>query len=449
VKTLLSESFLKNIYKKIEEPEKSRNKYFLSKNINRQPVHVVYGGADKFKFDISAKLGRIALKTLDEYADNHRTFFEALGLADYKFSNVVYERLIEKLKKEPVEDFRIDFEDGYGIKSNDEEDKSAELTAIETAKGIFENSLPPFFGIRIKPLTNDFKERAIRTLDIYLTTLLSETKGNLPKNFLITLPKITFPEHVSVLVELLKQLEEKNSLPEGSLKFEMMIETPQVIINQKGECGIPALISASEGRCFAAHFGAYDFTSSLDLAAKNQLLDHPLCDFVRNVMKIAFADSGIFLSDGATNILPVPKFRNDPNKVGTDEEKKINLEIIFKAWKTSFEDIRHSLNSGFYQGWDLHPAQIPVRYASVYSFFLEELESATKRLHGFIDKAAQISLSGNIFDDAASAEALLNFFIRGLNCGALTKTEVKQTGLTIEELRTKSFLKILESRKYL
>ena len=446
MKTLLSESFLKNIYKKIGEAEKSRNKYFHSEINNRQPVHVVYGGADKFRFDISAKLGRIALKTLEEYANNHKTFFEALGLRDYTFSNLVYERVIEKLKREPVEDYRIDFEDGYGIRPDNEEDKSAELTALETAKGINENSLPPFFGIRIKPLTNDFKERAVRTLDIYLTTLLSETKGKLPDNFLITLPKITFPEQVSVLVELLKQLEEKNFLPEGSLKFEIMIETPQVIINQKGECGIPALISASQGRCFAAHFGAYDFTSSLDITAKNQFLDHPLCDFVRNIMKIAFADTGIFLSDGATNILPVPKYRND-NLI--DEEKRINRETIFNSWRISFKDIRHSLISGFYQGWDLHPAQIPIRYAAVYSFFLEELESAVKRLKSFIKKEAQVSLAGNIFDDAASAQALLNFFIRGFNCGALTEDDIKQTGLTIEELKTKSFLKILESRNYL
>ncbi len=446
MKTLLSESFLKNIYKKIEEAEKSQEKSFLSENISRQPIHVVYGGADKFKFDISTKLGRIALKTLNEYADNHKDYFEALGLTDYEFSKVVYERVIEKLKREPVEDFRIDFEDGYGIRSNDEEDKSAEFTAIETAKGMNENSLPPFFGIRIKPLTNDFSERAIRTLDIYLTTLLTETKGKLPDNFLITLPKISFHEQVTFLVELLQELEVKNSLPEGSLKFEMMIEVPQNILNQKGECGLPTLISISEGRCFAAHFGAYDFTSSLDITAKNQSLDHPLCDFVRNVMKIAFADSGIFLSDGATNILPVPKFKSESL---IDEEKKINCEIVFNAWRTSFKDIRHSLRSGFYQGWDLHPAQIPVRYAAVYSFFLEQLETSAKRLKSFMEKAAQVSLSGNIFDDAASAQALLNFFIRGLNCGALTEEDVKQTGLTIEELKTKSFLKILELRNYL
>ena len=407
---------------------------------------MVYGGADKFKFDTAAKLGRIALKTLEEYADNHKTFFEALGIDNFKLSETIYERIIDKLKKEPVEDFRIDFEDGFGIRPNEEEDKWAELAAKETAKGIKENSLPPFFGIRIKPLTNEFKERAIRTLDIYLTTLLFETKGRLPNNFLITLPKIENSEEVKIFIDLLKELEEKNSLPEGLLQFEMMIETPQVIINEKGDCRLPELISTSEGRCFAAHFGAYDFTSSLHITAKNQSLVHPLCNFARNIMKIAFADSGIFLSDGATNILPIPKFKKENL---SKEELKANRKIIFNAWKTSFNGIQNSLQSGFYQGWDLHPAQIPVRYAAVYFFFLNELEDAANRLSKFINKAAQVSLSGNTFDDAASAQALLNFFIRGFNCGAIKENEINKTGLTLEEIKTKSFNKILESKKYL
>jgi len=440
MKTSLEKNFLRDLYKRITSDEIT----LTSNNISRQPVHVVYGGADKFKFDVSAKLGKFALKTLTEYAGNYRAFFEALGNPVSDISETVYERIIEKLKREPVEDYRVDFEDGFGTRPDEEEDKSAEFVARETAKGIFENSLPPFFGIRIKPLTNEFKERAVRTLDIYLTTLLSETSGKLPYNFLVTLPKITSAGQIAVLVELLKKFEEINSLPKGSIKFEMMIETPQVIFNEKGEYGLHALISASEGRCFAAHFGAYDFTSSLDISAKNQTLDHSICNFVRSVMKIAFAGTGMFLSDGATNILPVPKFRNENL---TDEEKKINRELIFKAWRTSFKDINHSLNSGIYQGWDLHPAQIPVRYAAVYSFFLDELRSASERLRNFIYKAAQVSLSGNVFDDAASAQALLNFFARGLNCGAFTDAEIKQTGLTSEEIKTKSFVKILESGK--
>jgi len=63
----------------------------------------------------------------------------------------VYNRVLEKLKREPVEDFRIDFEDGYGNRPDAEEDGHAESAALEVARGMQEGSLPPFIGIRIKP----------------------------------------------------------------------------------------------------------------------------------------------------------------------------------------------------------------------------------------------------------------------------------------------------------
>lgn len=414
----------------------------LNNKINRQPVHVVYGGAHIFKSDTIQKLGRIALNTLTEYANDHSTFAKVLGINE-NYCKIVYNRVTEKLKTEPVEDFRIDFEDGYGVRTDKEEDESAESTARETAKALLNSSLPPFFGIRIKPLTGDLRKRAKRTLNIFLTTLIKETKRKLPDNFLVALPKVTNKKDVSTLVELINALEKKLSLPKRSVKIEVMIETPEILFNKKGTFVLPSLIKASEGRLFSAHFGAYDFTSSLEITAKHQTLDHPLCDFVRNLMKTGFADSGVFLSDGATNILPVPKFKGDTL---TEKQKEINIQTVHNAWKKSFEDIRRSLSFGFYQGWDLHPAQIPVRYAAVYSFFLEELENATERLKGFIDKAARVSLAGNVFDDAASAQALLNFFVRGLNCGAITEEEIKRTGLTVEEIRTKSFVKFIELR---
>ena len=94
-----------------------------------------------------------------------------------------------------------------------------------------ENSLPPFIGIRIKPLTEELKTRAIRTLDLFITTLLNKTKGELPKNFVVTLPKITVPEQVNALVQLFDSLEAKTGLSPGFLKMEIMIETPQSILD--------------------------------------------------------------------------------------------------------------------------------------------------------------------------------------------------------------------------
>jgi hypothetical protein len=105
------------------------------------------------------------------------------------------------------------------------------------------------------------------------------------------------------------------------------------------------------------------------------------------------------------------------------------------------------LVGGFYQGWDLHPAQLPVRYAAVYSFFLEGLGAASTRLKNFIEKAAQATRVGEVFDDAASGQGLLNFFLRGISCGAITEGEAQKAGLTLAELQTRSFLKILEGRR--
>ncbi|MBL4578327.1 MAG: hypothetical protein JKX74_07635, partial [Flavobacteriales bacterium] len=109
--------------------------------------------------------------------------------------------------------------------------------------------------------------------------------------------------------------------------------------------------------------------------------------------------------------------------------------------------IRHSLLHGFYQGWDLHPGQLAIRYAAVYTFFLESYDEAALRLKNFIEKAGQATLVGDVFDDAATGQGLLNFFLSAMNCGAITEDEVMATGLTLEEIRTRSFLKILEGRK--
>jgi hypothetical protein len=88
------------------------------------------------------------------------------------------------------------------------------------------------------------------------------------------------------------------------------------------------------------------------------------------------------------------------------------------------------------------------RYAAVYSFFLESLDAASERLRNFIAKAAQATLVGEVFDDAATGQGLLNYFLRAINCGAITAAEAQaQTGLTPEELRSASFVKILDGRK--
>ncbi len=433
---------------------------FSGDSAARQPVHTVYGGAQIFKADTIQKLGSTALNSLKEYAPNAATFAKALGLhATSSEHKILYNRITEKLKREPVEDFRIDFEDGYGNRLDAEEDFHAGFTGEETAKAMNNGTLPPFFGIRIKPFTEDFKSRSIRTLDIFVSTLLENTSGKLPDNFVVTLPKVQIPEQVTALVELFEMLELKNNLPRGSLKLEIMIETPQSIINSKGECALSSLANAARGRCVAAHFGVYDYTASMNITAAYQSMDHAACDFARSMMKVSLAGTGIWLSDGATNVLPVGPHRVGKNglrlkessdslrKQLTAKQKKENREAINRAWRLAFAHTTHSLKNGFYQGWDLHPAQLPVRYAAVYAFFRDGLETMSYRLKTFVGKAAQATLIGDVMDDAATGQGLLNYFLRGIACGAVTEGEATATGLTVEEIRMRSFAKILQHRK--
>jgi hypothetical protein len=203
------------------------------------------------------------------------------------------------------------------------------------------------------------------------------------------------------------------------------------------------------GRCVAAHFGTYDYTAGRGITAAHQHMTHYACDFAREVMQVALAGTGIWLSDGATNILPVPihPAKDGPSSLSAAEITE-NRRAVHQAWKLHFEHIRHSLVNGFYQGWDLHPAQLVTRYAAVYSFFLESLDAASERLRNFIEKAAQATLVGEVFDDAATGQGLLNYFLRAINCGAISAGEAqKLTSLTTAELQSASFVKILDGRK--
>lgn len=411
----------------------------------RQAVHTVYGGAHLFKADSTGKLGAVALRSLREYAPNAAELSRILGEKwEPAFADKLYARIVEKLTREPVEDFRLDYEDGYGNRVDSEEDEHAKQGARQVAAGMLAGTLPPFIGIRIKPFNEDLRDRAIRTLDIFISTLVKETGGKLPENFVVTLPKVQLSAHVTAAAAILTMLEEKLGLENGSIPIEPMIETPQSIIDRHGNCPLLGMVQAAEGRCRSVHFGVYDYTASSGITAAYQAMGHPTCDFARAHMIVSLAGTGVHISDGATNILPVAPHRGDGL---TEEQIAINLAAVHGAWKLGYDDNLHSLENGIYQGWDLHPAQLVARYAAVYSFFLQGLEAASGRLKAFVEKAALASLFGDVFDDAATGQGLLNFFLRGIACGAITEAEALETGLTLEEIRSRSFYKILTGRR--
>jgi citrate lyase beta subunit len=402
----------------------------------RQPVHTVYGGAHLFKADTAPRLGALALRALEQHAPDPISFAGALQLAvpdgidPFHHATEIYERVTAKLRREPVEDFRIDFEDGYGNRPDAEEDAHAASAARAVADGARAGTLPPFLGIRIKTLSNELAGRSLRTLDIFIATLAKAMDGRLPPGFVVTLPKIMVAGQVRALARALAALEKAHGLPDHSLRFELMVETTPSIFDHAGRLALPALIALGDSRISAAHFGTYDYTASCNITAAHQSMTHPACDFAKQVMQVALAGSGITLSDGATNVMPVG-----------------GRDTVHHAWHLHFQQARHSLMQGFYQGWDLHPAQLASRYAAVYSFFLEGLGPASERLRNFVGKAAQATLVGDVFDDAATGQGLLNYFLRALNCGAIDETQALATGLTREELRTRSFVRIMKARR--
>ena len=482
MKTSLSPESLTELADGLRGGNEDFMRHFPGETGRRQPVHTVYGGAHLFKADSAKRLGSLAQRALDQFAPDFLTFAKAVDLpgvhelpqtADDAMDLVsllkneperarkekksawlaytIYKRVTEKLQREPVEDFRIDFEDGYGNRPDAEEDGHAVSAATETAEGSRDGTLPPFIGIRVKPFNEELHARSIRTLDIFVSTLVDLNNGRLPDNFVVTLPKITHALQVSTLAALLSQLEKQTGLAEGSLKFEMMIETTQSIINHYGEINLPMLLVAADGRCVAAHFGTYDYTAGCNITAAHQHMLHPACDFAKHMMQVSFAGTGIWLSDGATNIMPVAPHRfTEGGPPLTQEQIEENREVVHRAWRLHYDHIRHSLTNAFYQGWDLHPAQLPTRYAAVYAFFLESLEAASERLQNFVEKAAKATLVGDVFDDAATGQGLLNYFLRAINCGAITEAEaVELSGLTLPELRSASFVKILKNRQAL
>jgi citrate lyase beta subunit len=404
----------------------------------------MYGGAHLFAPDTSVRLGAIALGTLRDYAPEPATLAAALGLRP-DLAERIYSRIAAKLEREPIEDYRIDFEDGFGSRSDSDEDAAARTAAAHAVSGLKAGTLPPAIGIRIKNLGGETKPRGLRTFELFLSTLLDGTGGLLPQNFVVTLPKITAPEQVSALTAACEQFESRARLPAGSLRFELMVETPESIFSRDGRIALPELVARGDGRVTAAHLGTYDYTALLGITAAHQHMLHPVCDFARHVMQLALAGTGLWLSDGATNVMPVAPHRAPSRGTLTAAERAANTSAIHNAWKVHADHVRHSLVGGFYQGWDLHPAQLPSRYAAVFSFFVEGLDEASARMRALMRDAAP---AGGVFDEPATGQGLLTYFQRAVDCGAITPHEAADaSGLSAIELRTRSFARIMAGRR--
>jgi citrate lyase beta subunit len=365
----------------------------------RQPVHTVYVPADRYDDATVPDWGQQAIAALDEHGGGASQFAEALGLPP-ALADDVHERVRAKLVSEPIEDLRIDFEDGYGNRPDADEDAAVHAAAGALARSLSAGSAAPFHGIRFKSLEAPSRARGLRTLDLFVAELAAA--GGLGDGFVVTLPKVTSVDQVEAMVHACSLIEDAHGLPAGALRFEIQVETPQSILGADGTLLVARMVHASSGRCTGLHYGTYDYSASCGIAAEYQSMEHPAADHAKAVMQVAAAGTGVFLSDGSTNVLPVG-----------------DHESVLSAWRLHARLVRRSLERGFYQGWDLHPAQLSSRYAATYAFYREGLPTAASRLHAYVHGG-----DSGYLDEPATAAALAAFVVRGVECGAVDPAEV-------------------------
>jgi citrate lyase beta subunit len=352
---------------------------------DRQPVHTAYVPADRFAADTVQQWGEAALRALAEHGP-------LPGFEESELS-----RVRAKLEREPVEDLRIDFEDGYGIRPDEVEDAAARAAADALVRLLAGSTAPPFVGVRMKSLEPAVRRRGLATLELFLNTLLGQAP--LPAGFRITLPKVTSVRQVRAMVECCETLEAWHGLTAGQLRFEIQVETPQAILGPDGTALVAPMISTAAGRCAGLHYGTYDYSASLGIAAAFQSLAHPAADHAKAVLQVAAAETGIPVSDGSTNVLPVG-----------------DTAAVREAWQLHAGLVRRSLERGFYQGWDLHPAQLVTRYAATFRFFTDGLAAAQARLDAY-----RARVETGIADEPATARALADYLARGIACGAIAE----------------------------
>jgi hypothetical protein len=374
----------------------------------RQPVHTVYVPGDRFTTATAADWGAQARRLMDRLGGAEQL------CADLGFgpdTAAIADRIVTKLDAEPIEDLRLDFEDGYGRRPDTQEDADVVRAAGELCRAIGDGVAPPFVGIRFKSFEQSTRRRGIRSLDLFLSALLEG--GELPAGLRLTLPKVSTVDQVEVMVQICDAYEGAAGLPPGRLGFEIQAETPQLILGADGTVPLARAVHAGRGRVTGLHYGTYDYSAALGVAASQQSMEHPVADQAKQLMQLAAAGTGVQLSDGSTNILPV----------GDDDQ-------IRAASRLHARLVTRSLDRAFYQGWDMHPGQLPSRYAATYAFYRQDFAAAASRLSAYVNKSASA-----ILDEPATARALAGYLRSGLVCGATTADELQAAaGLDAKEL---------------
>jgi citrate lyase beta subunit len=355
---------------------------------HRQPVHTCYVPADAVTPGIAQAWGAAALAALDEHG------LPDLGLTAPLVEEVL-PRVRRKLAAEPVEDLRVDAEDGYRAPAEAEDDdvrRAAAVLAADRAAGV----APPSVGIRPRSLEGPTRRRGVRSLDLFLGAV----DGG---RAVVTLPKVTDVEQVRAFLPVLDALEAAHGV---RVDLELQIETPQAVLGPDGVATLARMVHAAGSRLTGLHYGTYDYSASLGIAAAHQASDHPAADLAKQLMQVAVAGTGARAVDGSTNVLPVG-----------------SRDAVHDAWRVHARLVRRALERGFYQGWDLHPAQLVTRYVATYAFFRAALPAAVGRVATYLDRA-----DAGVLDEPATARALAGVLLRGIDCGAVDDEEVRSAG---------------------
>lgn len=407
----------------------------------RFPVHTVYLPADRCTADDVRAFAATARKLLASYAPDAGELARATGESVDDVA-AVYDRLVAKLEQDPIEDLRADFEDGYGVRTDEVEDGHLDgvLAAFEELAA--HDELPTWHGVRFKSFEAPTRARGVRTLVEYARG--AAQRGLLDGNVL-TLPKVTSVDQVTAMNLACEALEQELQLPSGSVTFEIQVETPQAILAADGSASVAPMVHAAPGRVSSLVYGTFDYSAGLGIAAAYQALDHPAADHAKSVMQVAAAQTGTRICDGSTNVVA---FGDEASAHAT--------------WRLHSGLVTRSLIRGIYQGWDMHPGHLVSRYLANFLFFRRALPSAASRLAAYVQQTSggdvrdadperaqeardasalqgagdsQRQRSASIMDEPATAKMLAEALLRGVHCGAIGADEVESAcGLTVSEL---------------
>ncbi|WP_446665695.1 DUF6986 family protein [Flexivirga sp. B27] len=377
----------------------------------RFPVHTVYLPADRCSAADVQAFATTARELLAAYAPHPADLARATGEPVDEVA-AVYDRLTDKLERDPIEDLRADFEDGYGVRADDTED--AHLTDVLAGfrELAAQDRLPTWHGVRFKSFEAPTRARGVHTLVDYLRGM--SQAGLLDGGNVLTLPKVTSVDQVVAMNTACEALEQELQLPSDSVTFEIQVETPQAILAADGSVAVARMVHAAPGRVSALVYGTFDYSAGVGIAAAYQALDHPAADHAKAVMQVAAAQTGTRICDGSTNVVA---FGDEASAHAT--------------WRLHTGLVTRSLVRGIYQGWDMHPGHLISRYLANFLFFRRALPGAASRLAAYVQQTS----GSDVMDEPATAKMLADALLRGVHCGAVGAEEVESAcGLGVPEL---------------